>query len=275
MQPPRRSRLRFVKSRVDRGVRSVTKILPRWPVPALDASVVALCVYRSRNSGHVAQMIAQLPESAELRLHALDRVPMELADRTLSSGPGERTPLLQSLIEAQPLPDDAWVVIFDDDAEFARPGRTPFLDIAAASGFDISGPAIDVGQHRTYTFTLVGRLSIARTVKMVEVGPVVAFSPKGFAGVSPLPADAGMGWGLDVRWSQLPDLRRGYVDATPIRHFGAVAAGYAKEPEMARLQRELSRSGITSMSELSGTVQTWRPWAPQPPWRSKHPGAVL
>lgn len=255
-----------VKVRADRAVRGMTKHLPRWPIPTADVPVVACSVYRADNRHHVERTLLQLPPHADVRLHALDETAPTLATRTVSTGPGQRTSLLQGLVDARSIPTDAWIVFFDDDVEFALPGRTAFLDVAVAAQFDVAGAAIDVRQHRTYLHSLVGRASVARTVGMVEIGPVVAFSPAASDKLLPLPDDFGMGWGLDVRWSQVPSLRRGYVDATPVRHYGAVGASYDSTDELERFRQELARAGLASQREVARTLEVWRCWRPRPPW---------
>lgn len=107
---------------------------------------------------------------------------------------------------------------------------------------------------------------MARTVRMVEVGPVLALSPSAVAQVCPFPGDSGMGWGLDVRWSQLPGLRHGYVDATPIRHHGAVGVAYEKRDETRRLDDELARAGVDSLPDMAQTLERWPVWSRRPPW---------
>ena len=257
---------RSIWYRSDDWVRGLNKVTPHWPVPPLTAPVVACCVYREVNAPFVRRMLHQLPDGAEVRLHALGAVPGDLERLTLSAGPGLRMPLLQSLLDAAPVAPDAWVVVFDDDTDFAQPGRSAFLDIAAAAGFDIAGAAIDVRQPRTFPHTRVARASMARTVRMVEVGPVLALSPRAVTQICPFPSDSGMGWGLDVRWSQLPGLRHGYVDATPIRHHGAVGVAYEKRDETRRLDDELTRAGVDSLPDMAQTFERWPVWSRRPPW---------
>lgn len=257
---------RSITFRTVHAARRLNSVTPRWPVPRLEAPVVVCCVYRTKNAHHVKRMLSQLPQGADVRLHALEVATDELAAITLARGPGKRMPLLRSLIEAAPVPPDAWVMIVDDDADFARNGRSPFLDIAAAAGFDIAGAAIGVGQHHAFHHTRVAAVSVCRTVSMVEVGPVVALSPRAQRAVLPFPEDSGMGWGLDVRWAGLDGLRLGYVDATPIRHHGLIAVSYAKDEELRRLHDELAAAGAGSLRELTHTLETWRAWQRQPPW---------
>lgn len=248
----------------------LNKHLPRWGQPKSGAPIVACCVYRSRNSSYVQQFVAQLPPGTDVRLHALDKVSPALADHTRSEGQGKRMPLLTRLIDSAPIPDDAWLVIFDDDATFARTGKTRFLDVALRAGFDISQPSIEPGQPHSYSFTLTRFLSVARRTRYVEVGPVVAFSPRGRAHALPFPADAEMGWGVDVAWSieaQRTGIGLGIVDAEPILHHGAIAAGYDTGDEGHRAMMALAAAGLESMDALVVPVgPRWPVWRRDPPW---------
>jgi hypothetical protein len=246
--------------------RRLNKVTPRWPVSRADVPVTACCVYRAGNAHHVERMSRQLPANTDIRLHALDVVARPLARHTLGVGPGERMPLLQMLLDARDIATGSWVVLFDDDTDFVCPGRSPFLDIASAAGFDIAGAAIEPGHAHSHSHTLVARCSVARTVGMVEIGPVVALSPHAFAAVTPFEPDSGMGWGYDVRWSQLRQLRQGYVDASPIRHHGVVGIAYDTTGERVRMAHELASAGLESTREIAVTVDTWPSWRRRPPW---------
>jgi hypothetical protein len=108
----------------------------------------------------------------------------------------------------------------------------------------------------------------ARTTTFVEIGPVVLLSPRATAAVLPFPEDVRMGWGLDVYWSGMRDtLRLGVVDATPMRHVGAVAADYGDCAERAIQERYLAQAGAKDVRELARVVgEPWRPWQATPPW---------
>lgn len=179
-------------------------------------------------------------------------------------------PLLMSLIDRAPLPDDGWLIIFDDDATFARRGRTRFLDVALAAGFDISQPAIDPGQPHSFSFMVARLFSIARRTRYVEIGPVVAFSPDAIMHVLPFPSDAKMGWGVDILWSviaQRVGLSQGIVDAEPILHHGPVAAAYDTTVEGERFDEALKVAGLTSLDPLmKWTHPRWLLWRRTPPW---------
>lgn len=76
-----------------------------------------------------------------------------------------------------------------------------------------------------------------------------------------------MGWGVDVRWSMMPGLEKGVVDATPVRHLGSVAADYAREYEDAQV---LAARQAAEERELRGLYRQrgrrWAPWQEKPHW---------
>lgn len=235
----------------------------------LGAPVVACCVYRSKNAEHVRAFVSQLPPGADVRLHALDAIVPALADRTMSDGAGMRMPLLENLIESVPLDRAAWLVLFDDDVEFARPGRSDFLDVAAKAGFDVAQPAIEPGQPHSHEMTLTRVFSLARRTRLVEVGPVVAFSPRARAALLPFPEWAEMGWGLDFTWAEIAGregIAMGIVDVSPIRHWGAIAAEYDADREWALKETVLERSGPPDPRLFTWVRPRWLPWRSTPPW---------
>lgn len=78
-----------------------------------------------------------------------------------------------------------------------------------------------------------------------------------------------MGWGLDVQWSGLRrnGLRLGVIDATPVHHFGRVAADYDTGPEAEVNARYLREAEVASVHDLAhNTGRTWRPWQRAPRW---------
>lgn len=258
--------IQTVRRKALSAAKRANKYLPLPFLEKSDAPVVAVCAYRSKNAHFVETMIGQLPSRTDVRLHALDSIPPSLADKTVGQGKLLRTDALKSLLESSPIPEDGWVVIFDDDATFARSAPSKFLDIAKSAGLDLAGPAIEVGQPFSHDHTQVRPASVARTVQFVEIGPVVAMSPRAVQVLLPLPEDFGMGWGLDVEWTQAPNITRGYVDATPILHHGKVGASYNSEVERKRLEEILESYGLQTITELLGWKQSWRPWERRAPW---------
>ncbi len=246
--------------------------VPRRRIPLFEAPVVAVSVYRSRNVPIVAEMIELLPPDSDVRLHALDEPSSVLASRTMNSGAGMRIPLLRMLLLGLPVPQDAWVVLFDDDAQFVRFGPTRFLQYAAAGHLHVAAPAIQPGNPTSHVHMITRALRNARRVGMVDSGPVVAFSPQARQCLDLFPEDVGgMGWGLDVRWAlgvAEAGLNMGVVDATPIRHHGPVGADYQTVAERAALDVELAQHGVDLMDLCRDVGPSWRVWQPQAPWVS-------
>ena len=248
----------------------VNELIPHRATP-VPPRISAYAVCRARNEDNVLRLIGQLPHGAQVHLHALDEAARALAEWTGAVGPGSRTSLLQELIDAHPPQEGAYVLVFDDDVVFRHSTVADFAGLAAAAGFDIAQPAHGVKSAHSFTFTRVARLSTARRSRMVEIGPVLLLSPRAQRLVLPFPRDSGMGWGLDVRWARLRNegLELGVVDATPIRHLGAVGSGgYAVEAEFARLEAALREQGLSSIYELDRPLEgpVWRPWQASPPW---------
>lgn len=240
--------------------------LHRADAPPVGVAVYG--VYRRRNVATVTDLVAGLA-AGSVHLHALDEVDPGLADRTRGHGPGDRVPLLRALVEAHPPAPGDWVVTVDDDVTFAGAGLERFVALAAAGGLDVAGPAHLPVSHHSYRVTRVVPLSTARETRFVEVGPVVAFSPRAAERVLPFPSDARMGWGLDVSWTLEAEgaLRFGVVDATPVVHHGAVGAAYDQAAEEAYQRRHLDAAGVASAHDLArNTGRTWRPWQRRPRW---------
>ena len=88
-------------------------------------------VPRSVGAAVVREFIQGWPHGTSIHLHALDAVADELRAYTRASGPGDRMPLLQRLIDAHPpLPGDI-VMIFDDDVVFVPLGDSdPAFELA-------------------------------------------------------------------------------------------------------------------------------------------------
>jgi hypothetical protein len=239
---------------------------------ALGAAPPALLygVYRAANAHHVARLLSGLGPGVTPHLHALDSEHPSLAAWTRSSGPGSRMPLIQALIDAAPPGPDDYVVIADDDVTFAQRGPSPFLSFVASAGFDIAQPAHAPRSQRTYRHLEVGLATTARRVGFVEVGPLVVLSPRAQRVALPFPADARMGWGVDISWSglaQAHDLRLGVVDATPMTHHGRLWGAYETDSEVRQLDRSLAELGRTSADDFFVTVgPRWRPWHRRAPW---------
>lgn len=232
--------------------------------------VTVYSVYRTRNLSLVRELIAQLPEGSSCHLHCLeDDVPAELTSYTRAHGPGPRMQLLQHLIDNHPPRPGDYLMIVDDDVTLDRSQLARFVALCQAGRLDIAQPAHSRRSIYSYSFNRVRGFVTARRVGYVEVGPLVLFSPAAQRLVLPFPAEARMGWGVDVAWTALrrQGLTLGIVDATPMTHHGAVAAGYSATAEWQQVYRRLADVGVTSMKELLTTEKpVWRPWQQLAPW---------
>ncbi len=254
--------------------RAVTLSIPRNRPAAAVAetpSVSVYGIYRPQNERLVSALTAGLPKDSAVHLHALGHVAAPLSHLTHSSGSGFRTPLLQSLIDTHPPRPGDWVLIFDDDVEFAGKSARDFVALAAAAGLDISQPAHVPTSAWSFPVTVARPFSVARLTTFVEVGPVLLLSPRGASRTLPFRRESRMGWGDDVLWSALRSegLRLGVVDRSPIRHLGAVGAAYAVPEEAEALKSALSTVGEPSIRSFARTVgRPWRPWRRTPTWRN-------
>jgi hypothetical protein len=232
-------------------------------------SDVLLCVYRAKN----ARVVARLARSArradvEVRLWALDSIAGPLASSTVGSGPGTKFSLVNRLLAAGPVAEDAYVVVSDDDVWLPF-GLGTFLRLVRRAGFDLAQPAHTRHfSNLSHAVTLRAPRSVARVTEFVVIGPVYVVSPAWRSSVLPFPDDVGLGWGLEADWYGLHrrGARLGIVDATPMRHLAPVAASYEQGAERSRMAERLAAAGLGGLHEVQRTLATWRPWQRMPPW---------
>jgi hypothetical protein len=216
-----------------------------------------LCVYRRRNVEHVTRLVAGARKAAfGIRLWALDEVAPELASDTVGTGAGSRFALLNEVAHGA---DAGWLVIADDDVAFVTPSapRT-LLAVAAAQNFDISQPAQARGSYRSHLITRQRILASARETTFVEIGPVVAFSPRARDLVLPFPDD-GMGWGVELEWAALRErgLRLGILDCVALLHLTPTAGAYGVEQALRDLEERVRKHG-SSFEEAQRTLVVHR-----------------
>lgn len=202
-------------------------------------------------------------------LWALDEPDPALAAHTVGRGGGQRTALLNRLVErAAPEPGDD-VVVSDDDVEFVDGSLPAFLALVHRAGLGLAQPAHDMSSAYSYDFTVAQPASVVRLTGFVEVGPVVAITAAARPHLLPLPDDFGMGWGLPLRWSAEAGerYRMGIVDAVRLVHHGEVAAEYDSAPERRRVAGLLEAYGLDTPTDIQRTLAVWRHGEPAPPWR--------
>ena len=117
-------------------------------------------------------------------------------------------------------------------------------------------------------------LTLARVTTYVESGPVVVISPEWRSQVVPFPEELGMGWGVDLLWSDLQKVgcRLGIVDGVSLRHLAPPARAYDVGPEADRLRVMMKKRGIESLHAFQRTLRAWRVWQKKPPWMAARGG---
>jgi hypothetical protein len=160
------------------------------------------------------------------------------------------------------------LVVCDDDIIFERGGLRELLALAKACNFGLAQPAHAPGSYVNHAITRARPLTLARVTTYVESGPVVVISPEWRSQVVPFPEELGMGWGVDLLWSDLQKVgcRLGIVDGVSMRHLAPAARGYDVGPEADRLQAMMKNRGIESLYAFQRTLGAWRAWQKKPPW---------
>ncbi len=229
-----------------------------------------ICIYRSRNARNVEKMVSEaVPAGLTIALWALDSPVPGLSHWTIGSGPGPRMRLLNRLCEVIPLPTVDHLVVCDDDVVFTKGNIAQLLCAAKRCGFGIAQPAHDAKSHSSHGITIRRALTLARLTTFVEVGPVFVVSKEWLTSVIPFPEAFGMGWGLDLVWSDLHEkgCRLGIIDAICIRHLGLTGREYDVYAERKRLDSLLSARNLQSLGQMQRCLAMWRFWQLQPPWR--------
>lgn len=234
-----------------------------------------LCVYRQKNSRLVVELVNQASElDMAVALWALDSPSASLAARTVGSGPGPRLNLLNRLSHSLPASAGGHLVVCDDDILFERGGLRELLFLTTVCNFGLAQPAHAPRSYVNHAITRARPLTLARVTTYVESGPVVVISPEWRGRVLPFPEELGMGWGVDLLWSDLQKIgcRLGIVDGVSLRHLAPPARGYDVGPEAERLRVMMKTRGIESLHAFQRTLGAWRTWQTEPPWTARRGG---
>jgi hypothetical protein len=246
--------------------------ITRWLVdlePPGEA-IALIGVYRRHNAMFVQPLVnAALAVGWHTAWWALDEPAEELSLHTVGCGEGEKFTLLNELVRRFEF-DDGWVVVADDDFVFVRGGLVEFVSLSARAGFALAQPAHVAGSEISHEITLSRSLAVARRTNFVEIGPIFVVAPRCRDDVLPFPPDSGMGWGLELEWSDL--LKRGcdigVVDVVAIKHIGVVASSYDADIQRRLLKDKLAARGIERWRDTHRTLGIWRPWQRQPGWKA-------
>jgi hypothetical protein len=209
--------------------------------------VLVLGIYAPDHAAAMARSVAELRagrRSVRVALAALGAADDRLRGDTLlveRAGTG-KFENLNALLAQAPVGVADWVLVVDDDVELPRRFLDRFLTVAERFGFGLAQPALRHTSHAAWSHLRRAPGCIARSTRMVEIGPVTAFSRVVAAELLPFPA-LEMGWGLDSHWGAVAierGWRLGVVDATPIRHESRVtASSYDRSAAIRELQRFL------------------------------------
>lgn len=234
-----------------------------------------LCVYRERNRDGVEALACEAARlGLTVALWALDGAIPALASATVGAGPGLRTDLLNRLWQVARGGRPHQVVVADDDVAFTHGSLAHLLDAAVVCGFGIAQPAQSRGSAWRHEITRKRALSLARQTTFVEVGPLFVVTGPWIPRVLPFPEGFGMGWGLDVVWTDLlrEGCRLGVVDCAAVSQ-PAPPGGreYDTGPEVERLESVLRERRLESPAGAQATLACWHPWQPRPPWLAHDP----
>jgi hypothetical protein len=220
-----------------------------------------VAVYRRRNARVIEAFLKQCPSNAEVRLWALDGA-TDFSPVTIGRGPGGKFKLINELVHARPVDDDAWLVVADDDIVFSVGNLERFLSYCQRANLDLAQPSHSVASYYSHPFTVSRPWSRVRLTGFVECGPLFAVSPTSRRRVFPF-YDAGMGWGIEAAWNDLMGhgVRLGIVDACRMVHLSPVGQDYSEEEEERRV---LATYG--TRPRLKTVQGTWYRWhkAPNP-----------
>jgi hypothetical protein len=247
---------RLVPPRLDRAARS-----GRRPAHVLG-------VYGSDHAGSVRRALAELRRTRRpltVALAALDGPAGGLERETRLAGLRGRGKFenLNALLEQAPPGGADWVIVMDDDVELPRGFLDGFLFVCERLVLDLAQPALTHTSHAAWPVFRRRRWAVARVTRMVEIGPVTAFSRTVAQTLLPFPP-LRMGWGLDSHWGALAlerGWRLGVVDATPIRHVTRVtASGYDRAEALDELRDFLRDRPWIDRNTANSVIETHRTW---------------
>ena len=248
--------LRLVPPRLDRAARSG------------GGPVHVLGIYGAAQAASMTRAVAELRRSRRkvtVVLGALDERVPALDHETVLAGlrGGGKFENLNALLAQSPPAGARWVIVIDDDVELPRGFLDRFLLVCERIGLELAQPALTHTSHAAWRVFRRRRWSVARTTRMVEIGPLTAFSAPVAAELLPFPP-LRMGWGLDAHWGALAQehgWRLGVVDATPIRHSTRVtASAYDRADALAELQGFLEERPWIDRNTANSVLETYSNW---------------
>jgi hypothetical protein len=256
--------LRLVPPRLDRAARSSQ---PRGDA-SRPGSVHVVGVYAADHAGQMERAVAELRRSRRpvtVALGALDAPAPALEHQTRLTQLRGRGKFenLHAVLERAPRGDASWTIVIDDDVELSRGFLDRFLFVCERLDLQLAQPALTHASHAAWPVFRRRRWTVARTTRMVEIGPVTAFSRVVAETLLPFPP-LHMGWGLDAHWGALAlehDWRLGVVDATPIRHESRVtASSYDRAQAIEELRSFLADRPWIDRKTANSVIQRHTIW---------------
>lgn len=154
-----------------------------------------------------------------------------------------------------------WIVIVDDDMTTPLGLLDESIFLAKMADLRLFQPAHKFQSYAAFEISHRHWNSLVRQTHFTEIGPMTVLHKSTFNALLPFP-DAGMGYGLDVYWSEIcrkNDWKIGIVDATPIRHLNPVARAYGQEKAVEEGRGFLAHMSINQhKEEILRTVKVWR-----------------
>jgi hypothetical protein len=206
-------RVRLVPQRLSRAARDT---------PTRDVLIAG--VYRRASAANIRVAAAELQRSRHRVTFALgsldEKAPTLCAETLLDHLRGGKFENLNSLLAARSTSDPDWFLFVDDDVELPQRFLDRFLGSCERFGFQLAQPALTRTSHAGWRTMRRCRGTIARTTRMVEIGPLTAIHRSVAPELLPFPR-LRMGWGLDSHWGALAwerGWRVGVIDATPVKH---------------------------------------------------------
>lgn len=268
----RRRLKKFGRSAARIGSRLLLSSRMRDRVLSSPSNVLLLSVYRHQNISTLLPIVLEARKSKwDVRLWALDRVHPSLESFSVGGGAGSKFSLLNALLKIGDWSNFDWIIVCDDDAILENGSLAVFLELAEQAELSLAQPAHGDSSHRSHDISLWVPFSIARLTTFVEIGPIFAVHRSLSHQILPFPEECGMGWGLDIRWSDLTKdgARLGIIDLITIRHLVPVANQYRASIERERTLRLLEGRALKSIIELQHTLSVWRPWQRHAPWAGR------
>lgn len=253
-----RTRWMHAKERIDGRY----AVLARPGRPSVSRRVLVTGVYREGEM--IGRAVSELQRSRHrttFRLGAMAEAAPDLRDITVAEYQSKgKFQNINGLI-ASSAPFD-WLLIIDDDVELAVGFLDTFIATCEHYGFALAQPAQTRTSNANWPVAKRKFLSVARSTRFVEIGPVTAISAKAAQLLLPFPEDLRYGWGLDFHWAYLAESNEvgmGVVDIAAVNHATRkVASTYSWDVAQEEGRRFLAQRSHLPSSVALRSVRTFR-----------------